>query len=121
MSLGRVVIREMADDLRIAQEGISQHGWRSAYFRAAHFLCEMRTRLTEVGMAESFDCVFPLTPSDLAKTVVRSVVQTKHVLHQLRRNSLFRLAKGWLEFHVRVGLATAGGFDGGHLETGMRG
>ena len=114
-ALGRALNRELASDARIAEEWMVGMGRRSAYVRTAHLLCEVWTRLKEVGMAGPSDCPFPLNQSDLADTLGLSAVHTNRVLQQLRRQGLISLVRSRLEVHDWAGLAEAGDFDAGYL------
>ena len=112
--------REMAMDARVAHEWMVNMGRRSAYARTAHFLCEVLTRLEEVGMARRSVCPFPLTQSDLADALGLSVVHTNRVLQRLRREELIRLTRNRLDIRDWNGLVNACGFNAGYLHSPER-
>jgi CRP-like cAMP-binding protein len=94
-------------------------GRRDAEARLAHFLLELGSRLTLVGMGskEGYDC--PLTQYQLADGLGLSAVHVNRVLRQLREDGLVTVREGHVAFHDYGRLVDLAGFDPAYLdETG---
>ncbi len=107
--------RDMAAGARIMQEWMVSMGRRPAYQRVAHFLCEVQVRFRAAGLGTEFECLFPLTQSELADTLGLSVVHINRVLQQLRREQLVHLAQSKLIIRDWRGLVQAGDFEPAYL------
>ena len=103
--------RETLVDASIFREWMTGIGRREAYHRMAHLLCELRVRLTMVGLVEDETFDLPITQTELADAIGASTVHVNRVLQELRANGLIR-SKGT---HVSIldweRLQEAGDFD----------
>lgn len=99
----------------ITHEWLLNVGYRSAYARVAHLLCEVYWRLESVGLAQDNLCRFPLTQTELGDAVALSAVHINRTLMGMRRAGLVRLHGGRLELLDRRALQAAGGFDPSYL------
>src|SRR5690606_16608287 len=93
-------------------------GYRSAYERVAHLLCELYWRLAAVGLAQDDRCRLPLTQTELGDAVALSAVHINRTLMGMRRAGLVRMRGGTLELLDRDALQAAAGFDPGYLHLG---
>ncbi len=99
----------------ITHEWLLNVGYRTAYERVAHLLCEVYWRLEAVGLAHDNQCRFPLTQTELGDAVALSAVHINRTLMGMRRAGLVRLHGGRLELLDRRALQAAGGFDPSYL------
>jgi len=99
----------------ITHEWLVNVGYRTAWERVAHLLCEVYWRLEAVGLAHDNQCRFPLTQTELGDAVALSAVHINRTLMGLRRAGLVRLHGGRLELLDRQALQVAGGFDPSYL------
>lgn len=91
-------------------------GQRDADARMAHFLLELGSRLSLVGMGgkEGYDC--PLTQYHLADALGLSAVHVNRVLRQLRESGLVTFRDGHVTFDDHGGLVELAGFDPAYLD-----
>jgi CRP-like cAMP-binding protein len=71
-------------DAAIHREWETSLGRRSAQQRVAHLFCEMRVRLSLVGLADDTGFAFPLLQQHLADCLGLTAVHVNRVLRQLR-------------------------------------
>jgi hypothetical protein len=95
-------------------------GSRNALTRVAHLLCEITTRLQNVGLAKEFRLPSPFTQSDLAAACSISPVHANRTIQELRRANL-------LQWHAKTiiitdwpGLVRLAGFDPTYLRVRAR-
>src|SRR4051794_12737265 len=69
-------------------------GRRDAHARIAHLFCEMVTRLTAVGLANTSECDFPLSQLDIADALGLTDVHVCRVLKDLRKQGLVEFRRG---------------------------
>jgi len=113
--LGRALWWLAAVEESITQQWLVNVGYRNAYERVAHLLCEVYWRLESVGLAQDNQCRFPLTQTELGDAVALSAVHINRTLMGMRRASLVRLHGGRLELLDRRALQAAASFDPGYL------
>ena len=91
-------------------------GRRSALERMAHFLLELGSRLTLVGLGtkERYDC--PLTKYHLADALGLSAVHVNRVLRQLREEKLLVFREGVVNILNYDRLCAQGDFDPAYLD-----
>lgn len=106
--------------LTAAEEAITRQwvvnvGYRNAYERVAHLLCEVFWRLERAGLARDGTCEMPLTQIELGDALALSSVHVNRTLMEMRRAGLIRLQAGRLELMDRRSLELAAGFDPRYL------
>lgn len=111
--------RTMVED-STTREWVVNVGYRSAFERVAHLLCEVFWRLEAVGLTRGDECRFPLTQMELGDSVALSSVHVNRTLMYMRRANLVKLHGGTLHLLNRRALESAAGFDPAylHLEGG---
>ncbi|MBF9197016.1 Crp/Fnr family transcriptional regulator [Microvirga terrestris] len=82
--------RETLVDASIFREWMTGIGRREAYHRMAHLLCELRVRLTMVGLVKDQTFDLPITQTELADAIGASTVHVNRVLQELRADGLIR-------------------------------
>ncbi len=107
--------RETARHAAIQQEWLVSLGRQNSHARMAHFICEVWTRFSAAGLAETDVCPFPLTQSDIADALGISAVHANRMLQQLRQEGLVALSSGALHIIDRTGLHEAASFDPSYL------
>lgn len=107
--------RTMVED-STTREWVVNVGYRSAFQRVAHLLCEVFWRLEAVGLTQGNECRFPLTQTELGDSVALSSVHVNRTLMYMRRANLVRLHGGTLHLLDRRALESAAGFDPGYLQ-----
>ncbi|AWI86854.1 Crp/Fnr family transcriptional regulator (plasmid) [Alloyangia pacifica] len=91
-------------------------GRRDAAARMAHFLLELASRLSLVGLGGrgGYDC--PLTQYHLADALGLSAIHVNRVLRQLRERGLVTFRDGHVSFQDYNGLVTLADFDPTYLD-----
>jgi CRP-like cAMP-binding protein len=91
-------------------------GRRDADARMAHFLLELGSRLSLVGLGskEGFDC--PLTQYHLADALGLSAIHVNRVLRQLREAGFVTFRDGRVSFHDYDRLVKLAEFDPAYLD-----
>lgn len=113
--LARALWCDTAAEGAIAHEWMMNVGFRTAFERVAHLLCEVYWRLEAVGLASDNHCRLPLTQTELGDAVALSAVHINRTLMSMRRSGLVSLQGGTLVLHDRKALQNAAGFDPGYL------
>ncbi|MCK1544661.1 Crp/Fnr family transcriptional regulator [Bradyrhizobium sp. 147] len=90
-------------------------GSRDALTRVAHLLCEITTRLQNVGLAKDFRLASPFTQSDLAAACSISPVHVNRTIRELRRCNLLHWHGKTLMISDWPGLVRLAGFDPTYL------
>lgn len=75
----------------IQREWTTNIGQRQAYERIAHLLCETFVRLQTIGLANSDNCEFPLTQTDIADATGLTPVHVNRMVQALRQDGLIEL------------------------------
>lgn len=102
-------------DAAIHREWELSLGRRNAQQRTAHLLCEMRTRLSIVGMATDTEFAFPLLQQHLADCLGLTAVHLNRVLRQLREMDLVRFQFRRVRIRDRAALERFCDFDPAYL------
>jgi len=97
-SIAFALRRAEARDNAISREWILNLAARPAKERIAHLLCELVSRLRQVGLVRGNACEFPLSQQVLAEATGLSAVHVNRILQDLRAAGLIRLQAGKLEF-----------------------
>ncbi|MCJ2090013.1 Crp/Fnr family transcriptional regulator [Methylobacterium sp. E-005] len=111
-NLGHRLRREAA----IAREWIVSLGRRVGIERMAHLLCELRWRLSAVGLAPQDSFEMRITQSDFADALGLTAVHVNRVLKGLRDSRLIHLHGGRLTVLDRPRLEKLAQFDPTYLE-----
>jgi CRP-like cAMP-binding protein len=93
-------------------------GYRTAFERVAHLLCEIFWRLQAVGLVREGQCEMPLTRIELGDAQALSSVHVNRTLMEMRRSGLIHLRSGRLEILDRPVLEAAACFDPQYLHLG---
>jgi CRP-like cAMP-binding protein len=113
--IARAIWRSTLVDESITREWIVNVGYRSAYERLGHLLCELYLRMECVGLARDLRCDFPLRQSELADMLALSAVHVNRTLMEMRRNGLISMGNRQLTIHDMDRLRSVAGFDAGYL------
>lgn len=116
--LATAILWAMSRDEAMVVEHLVGIGRRGADARMAHFLLELASRLTLVGMGtrDGYEC--PLTQYHLADALGLSAVHVNRVLRQLRERGLATFRDGRVTLHDHSGLVELAGFDPAYLDHG---
>ena len=116
--LATAILWAVSRDEAMVVEHLVGIGRRSADARMAHFLLELASRLTLVGMGtkDGYDC--PLTQYHLADALGLSAVHVNRVLRQLRERGLATFRDGRVTLHDHPGLVELAEFDAAYLDHG---
>jgi CRP-like cAMP-binding protein len=90
-------------------------GRRSALERIAHLLCEMFTRMNEVGLVSGKACRWSVTQNDLADAAALTPIHVNRTLMELRRRNLATLRRQVLSIPDFAALAAVCEFDPAYL------
>lgn len=104
-----------ATDDAITRQWVVNVGYRNAFERVAHLLCEIFWRQDRAGLVHDGLCEMPLTQIELGEALALSSVHVNRTLMEMRRAGLIRLQSGRLEMVDRPGLEQAAGFDPQYL------
>ncbi len=113
--IGDVLWRDTLIDAALFREWMIGIGRRSAYTRIAHLLCEIFVRLRAVGLADGYECAFPITQTEIGDALGLSTVHVNRSLQELRSDGLIELRRGVLAILDWEGFKTAGEFDSTYL------
>lgn len=114
--LATAVLWATSRDEAMVVEHLVGLGRRTALERTAHFLLELGSRLTLVGMATrgGYDC--PLTQYQMADALGLSSIHINRVLRSLREDGLLTFRSGRVVIDDYDGLAALAGFDTSYLD-----
>ena len=84
-AMSRALLLMLLRDQAIQRNWCINLGSRDALKRVAHLLCEITTRLQNVGLAKDFRLSSPFTQSDLAAACSISPVHANRTIQDLRR------------------------------------
>lgn len=105
----------MARETAMLGEHLADVGWRNAYERLAHFLLEMATRLSAVGLSDGRTFDLPLTQAKLADVLGLSIPHVNRMLRRLREDGLIEMAGPRVRINDRPALATLADFNDAYL------
>jgi CRP-like cAMP-binding protein len=114
--LATAILWAASRDEAMVVEHLVGIGRRHADARMAHFLLELGSRLSLVGMGtkDGFDC--PLTQYHLADALGLSAIHVNRVLRQLRESRLVTFREGHVTFDDLAGLVALADFDPAYLD-----
>ncbi len=114
--LATAVLWAVSRDEAMVVEHLVGVGRRDAAARMAHFLLELGSRLSLVGMGtrSGYDC--PLTQYHLADALGLTAIHVNRVLRQLRERGLVTFRDGRVEFHNYPALVELAEFDPAYLD-----
>ncbi|HEX2725714.1 MAG TPA: Crp/Fnr family transcriptional regulator, partial [Beijerinckiaceae bacterium] len=113
--VGDVLWRDTLIDAAIFREWMVGIGRRSAVTRIAHMLCEVFLRLKAIGLADGYECEFPITQTEIGDALGLSTVHVNRSLQELRSAGLIELRRGALGILDWPALCKAGEFDSVYL------
>lgn len=118
--LAQLIWHQTMLDSSVFREWVLNLGARRADQRLAHLLCEVRTRLNELGMINGEAFELPLNQVDLADCIGVSTVHLNRVLQLLRKRGLVSIGRRTVTITDWQGLVSAADFDASylHLEDG---
>ncbi|WP_376871041.1 Crp/Fnr family transcriptional regulator [Albirhodobacter sp. R86504] len=114
--LGVAVLWAASRDEAMVVEHLVGVGRRNAAERMAHFLVELGSRLTLIGMGSTAGYSCPLTQYLLADALGLSAVHVNRVLRQLREMGLATFRDGEVIFHDHGRLCAFAQFDASYLD-----
>jgi CRP-like cAMP-binding protein len=83
--------------------------------RMAHLLCELRTRLEQVGLADDHTFLLPLTQQELGEALGISTVHANRTLQHLKDQGLVRIVDRRVAIADLAQLQAFAEFDEGYL------
>jgi CRP-like cAMP-binding protein len=114
--LAAAVLWAASRDEAMVVEHLVGLGRRDADERLAHFLLELGSRLSLVGMGSKAGYACPLTQYHLADTLGLSSVHVNRVLRQLRESGLVTFRDGQVTIDDYDGLVELADFDPAYLD-----
>jgi CRP-like cAMP-binding protein len=114
-AMSRTLLLMLLGDHAIQRNWTINLGSRDALTRVAHLLCEITTRLQNVGLAKDFRLASPFTQSDLAAACSISPVHANRTIQELRRCNLLQWHGKTLTISDWPGLVRLAGFDPAYL------
>ncbi|WGR67824.1 MULTISPECIES: Crp/Fnr family transcriptional regulator [unclassified Bradyrhizobium] len=114
-AMSRALLLMMLVDHAIQRNWTVNLGSRDALTRVAHLLCEITTRLQNVGLARELRLSSPFTQSDLAAACSISPVHANRTVQELRRCNLLQWQGKFMTIMDWPGLVRLAGFDPTYL------
>ncbi|AMA57478.1 MULTISPECIES: Crp/Fnr family transcriptional regulator [unclassified Bradyrhizobium] len=114
-AMSRTLLLMLLRDHAIQRNWTINLGSRDALTRVAHLLCEITTRLQNVGLAKDFRLSSPFTQSDVAAACSISPVHANRTIQELRRCKLLQWQGKTLVISDWPGLCRVAGFDPAYL------
>jgi CRP-like cAMP-binding protein len=114
--LATAILWAASRDEAMVVEHLVGVGRRGADERMAHFLLELGSRLSLVGMGSKAGYACPLTQYHLADTLGLSAVHVNRVLRQLRESGLVTFRDGQVTIDDYDGLVELAEFDPAYLD-----
>jgi DNA-binding transcriptional ArsR family regulator len=108
-------LRDTTRDEAMVVEHLVRLGSRDADKRLAHFLRELLSRLTLVGMADRSGYAYPLTQFHHADALGLTSVHVNRTLRKLREAGLVVMREGRVEIMDLDGLIKLADFDSAYL------
>ena len=105
----------MARETAMFGEHLADVGWRNAYERLAHFLLEMATRLSAIGLSDGSTFDLPLTQAKLADVLGLSIPHVNRMLRRLREDGLIEMTGPRIRIMDRPTIATLADFNDAYL------
>jgi CRP-like cAMP-binding protein len=109
--LGALLWRDGLVENAIFREWIANCGHRPGPSRLAHLICEIYTRLAQVGLTDGLSFAFPLSQADLGDAIGQSAIHVNRTLQRLRGENLIRFIGGRMDILDWEALRAAAGFD----------
>jgi CRP-like cAMP-binding protein len=119
-AISRTLLLMLLRDHAIQRNWTINLGSRDALTRVAHLLCEITTRLQNVGLAKDFRLFSPFTQSDLAAACSISPVHANRTIQELRRCKLLQWQGKTLVISDWPRLVQLAGFDPSYLGFRLR-
>lgn len=116
LRLATAILWVLSRDEAMVVEHLVDLGSRKAVERVAHFLLELETRLSLVGMGGKTGYACPLTQYHMADALGLSAVHVNRVLRKLREDGLVTFHDRHVTFDDYNRLAALAGFDPAYLE-----
>ncbi len=113
--LDTAILWAASRDEAMVVEHLVRLGSRDAYKRLAHFLLELVSRLTLVGMADRSGYACPLTQFHLADALGLTSVHVNRTLRKLREAGLVVMREGRVEIMDLDGIIKLADFDPAYL------
>jgi len=102
-------------DEAVLRAWIVNFGRRDSFERVAHLICELYTRLQNVGLASDNEFDLPLTQEDLSDALGLTPVHTNRVLKRLRDEEIMTFKRQQIAILDVRKLKAAAGFDPSYL------
>ncbi|KRQ06201.1 Crp/Fnr family transcriptional regulator [Bradyrhizobium sp. DASA03076] len=110
-ALGYALWGETVIQAAIYRNWVENLGARAALPRVAHLLCELATRLQQVGLATGGRMNLPFTQADFADACGLSTVHVNRTIQELRRRRLIDWQSQTLELLERAELESIAEFN----------
>lgn len=104
-----------ANETAMFGEHLTDVGRRNAYERVAHFVLEMSTRLSEIGMGDGRTFIMPLSQAKIADIVGLSVPHINRMLRRLRDELFIEMKGSQIQIIDYDSLVALADFDGSYL------
>jgi CRP-like cAMP-binding protein len=114
--IAQALWKETLVDGMIHREWLENIGRRPAYARIAHLLCEMRSRLKAIGLAQDRQFELPLTQTDIGDATGLSMIHVNRTLRKLRADGLITFHANVVTVHDWKRLQSTAGFDPSYLQ-----
>ncbi len=114
--LATAILWAASRDEAMVVEHLVRLGRREADKRLAHFLLELLSRLTLVGMADRSGYACPLTQYHLADALGLTSIHVNRTLRKLREAGLVNMREGRVEIMDLDGLVKLAEFDPAYLD-----
>lgn len=114
-AISSALMMMMVADHAIQRNWTVSLGSRDALTRVAHLLCEITTRLQNVGLAKDFRLPSPFTQSDLAAATSISAVHANRTIQELRRANLLQWQGKFMTITDWPGLVRLARFNPAYL------
>ena len=102
-------------DAAIHREWMLSLGRRTAVARIAHLICELRVRLSLVGLADCSTFCLPLTQTDMAECMGLTAIHVNRTLRTLRERGLVTIHRGTVHISNLAELERVGEFSTDYL------
>lgn len=121
--IAQALWRHAVSDGAVSREWVVNVGQRAAPVRIAHLVCEVCTKLQDVGLVIEISggrqFLWPVTQVDIADATGMSAVHVNRSLQDLRGRELIQFASGQMTILDWAALKRLAGFEADYLHPGV--